>query len=93
MKKILIVLMILAIALTGCFGACVSDDSVVTAVENQGYTDVEILDKDIVLVGWAGCSDDDAAAYEVKATNSLGKRVNLLVCAGWPFKGVTVRSK
>lgn len=95
MKKLLIVFVCVCICsftLTSC-GACVSDSDVTKAVEKQGYTDVKIKSKHIFTVEMRGCSGSDDAAYKITATNSQGKRVGLTVCAGWPFKGVTVRSK
>ena len=73
-------------------GPYVSDEKIMTAVANQGYTDVKILDKDVTFISWRGCGKDDDAAFQVEATNALGKRVPLTACAGWPFKGVTIRS-
>ena len=90
MKKFLLVLALMC--MYNC-GSCVDDANVIDAIEAQGFTNVSVEDKSIVFVGWAGCSDDDEAAYEITAINSLGKRVKLLACAGWPFKGVTIRSK
>jgi len=63
------------------------------ALEEQGYKDPVVEEQHICFAGFRGCSGSDAAAFDVEATNVLGKRVKLLVCAGWPFKGLTVRSK
>lgn len=84
---------IMALALLPACGACIDDDKVKVAVEKQGYTDVKLRDKSIVFYNWAGCSDSDDAAYKARAKNAQGKQVDLIVCAGWPFKGVTVRTK
>jgi hypothetical protein len=51
-----------------------------------------VLDKNIFFVNWKGCSRGDDAQFDVKATNALDVDVDLVVCAGWPFKGVTIRS-
>lgn len=83
---------ILFATLTGC-GAMVSDKDALKAVEDQGFADPKIIDKDITFIDWRGCSKEDDAAYEVEATNAQGKRVTLTVCVGWPFKGATIRSK
>lgn len=72
-------------------GYYVSDKSVIEAVEVYGFTDVKIKDKDLFWIDWAGCGKDDDAMFEVSATNVAGKKVNLMACAGWPFKGVTLR--
>lgn len=85
--------LLLALTLSGC-GSCVDDNSVKRAVEKQGYSEVKIKDKHIFMVGYHGCdSNSDAAAYEMKAVNAKGDRVALVVCAGWPFKGVTIRTR
>jgi hypothetical protein len=85
-------MMVLAVSLCSC-GVLVDDDKVKGAVEKQGYSDVVLGEKSVVFVGWAGCSDSDSAAYKVRAKNVKGDTVDLIVCAGWPFKGITVRSK
>jgi len=91
MKKICAIIAMLFM-LTAC-GMFVKEDKVTKAVEKQGYTNVQVLDKHIFFVNWRGCSKSDEAAFDVLATNALGQNVDLVVCAGWPFKGVTVRSK
>ena len=100
MKSITLAIALLAIALpplAGCnipgCGALVSDDNTVEAVMKQGYSDVQIKASHIFFVSWHGCGDSDRAAYKMAATNALGQRVDLIVCAGWPFKGVTVRTE
>ena len=90
MKNYLFLLML--VILIGC-GVFVSDDSIKVAVGKQGYRNVEIVSKHIIFVNWQGCGKDDEAAFEIKATNSFGAQVDLIACAGWPFKGVTVRTK
>ena len=94
MKKVLSAILfgIVCLSFTGC-GAFVNDSDVVRAVEKQGYSDVSIQDSHIFFVNWRGCSKEDDAAYSLVATNSAGNRVDLIACAGWPFKGVTVRTK
>ena len=82
---------VLALLMTAC-GTFVDTERVARAVEKQGYRDVQIVSKHIFLVKWSGCGSDDAVAFEATAVNATGQRVNLTVCAGWPFKGVTVRT-
>lgn len=62
------------------------------ALEKQGYENIEILDKDWLFIGVRGCDGRDAAKFEVKATNSAKKSVEVNVCVGWPFKGATIRT-
>ena len=78
-------------AMMGC-GTFVHEENVARAVEKQGYKEVRIIAKHIFFVGWRGCGWDDEAAFEASAVNSAGQRVDLTICAGWPFKGVTVRT-
>lgn len=87
-----VIVVILASVFYGARGACVVKGDAVKAVENMGFTDVEVLDKSIWFVGFRGCDKADAALVEVQAKNSAGKVVNVDVCMGWPFKGATVRS-
>ena len=86
-KKILLVSVLF---IFGC-GAFVNDQRIISGLEDRGYSDVKILDKSIFWLGYRGCSKSDAAYYEVEVKNPVGKVVKLEVCAGWPFKGVTVR--
>ncbi|MBI2426590.1 MAG: hypothetical protein HYV34_01970 [Candidatus Kerfeldbacteria bacterium] len=74
-------------------GIYVSEEKVILAVEKQGYSDITVEDKDVFFVGWKGCSDNDDALFELTATNARGQGVELLACAGWPFKGVTIRTE
>ena len=94
MKKLRLacVVVVLCFLAQGC-GVFVSDSAVVGAVEKQGYRNVEILNSHVFFVNWRGCSGSDDAAYKLLATNVNGQRVELIACAGWPFKGVTVRTK
>ena len=89
-KKVAIVILVLMLA--GC-GTLIDDENVKKAVEKQGYSSVEILEKNIFFVDWRGCGDDDDAHFSMLATNARGNRVTISACAGWPFKGVTVRTK
>lgn len=81
--------------LAGCVGcgALVSDERVSVAAEKQGYKNVQVVSKHIFFVSWRGCGKDDDAAFNATGVNATGNRVDLIICAGWPFKGVTVRTK
>ncbi|MCK5641793.1 MAG: hypothetical protein KAJ19_13405 [Gammaproteobacteria bacterium] len=72
-------------------GVFVSSDRVVRGLAVQGFSEVEITDKDILALGFRGCSSGDAAKYEFTAINPAGVRVSAIACIGL-FKGVTVRS-
>lgn len=73
-------------------GLFVSNDIAINALEDQGYTNVEITNKHWFMFGLIGCADSDAAKFDVIATNPSGNKVELYVCSGWPFKGSTIRS-
>lgn len=73
-------------------GALVSNDVGVQALTNQGYTNIQVTDNAFFLVGLRGCGNADAARITATATNSQGKEVTMYVCAGWPFKGATLRN-
>lgn len=60
-------------------------------VEQQGYTDVELIDKDLFLVAWRGCASDDSVAYDFKATAPNGtQNAGVKVCDGL-LKAATIR--
>jgi hypothetical protein len=82
---------IMAVFIMGC-GNLVSDQRVISAVEKQGYTNIQIVKKHILFPDYCGCGEGDDAAYDMIATNALGKSVDLIACAGIT-KGVTVRTK
>jgi len=76
-----------------CRGCMVDDEAPVKAVlKTHGFSNYQIHDKDWFVVGFRGCQADEAAKFEVTATNPSGKKVDFLVCTGWPFKGGTIRS-
>ena len=63
-------------------GIYVSEDSVVAAVEKQGYSEVVVNDKDVFFVSsWGGeCGEKDDALFEIlrsirSATGSRSLRV------------------
>lgn len=95
MRKITVVVMLfvlVAIVVSSC-GAFVDESVAVRAMETQGYSNVKITGKHIWFTSWQGCGKEDDVKFDVVATNPIGKRVELFVCAGWLFKGATVRSR
>lgn len=82
---------VLSLLVTAC-GALVDTDRVARAVEKQGYRNVKIVNKHIFFVTWRGCGKDDDVAFKAMAVNAAGQQVDITVCAGWLFKGVTVRT-
>ena len=86
---IAMVVMILFVLFRGIF---VNDQIAKDSLKIQGYTNIEITDKSWLLVGLRGCDGSDAAKFKVRATNPLGKKIDCYICAGWPFKGATLRT-
>ncbi len=72
------------------FAASISPERAVRTMEAQGYSEVHVIDKNILFVGWRGCSGGDAARFIVTGKNSAGKSTQVYVCAGY-FKGGTIR--
>lgn len=73
-------------------GALVPENEAIEALQKSGYTDVRIRSSAWFAVGLRGCSEKDAAMFRASATNSTGQRVDdIIVCSGWPLKGMTVR--
>lgn len=56
------------------------------AVEDSGYADVR-MEGPVVLA----CDQNDVYRWRWEGTNPAGKRVKGQACAGWWFKGWTVR--
>ena len=73
-------------------GSMVPDRVAVDAMQQAGFSDVTVVAKTSVFVEFLGCSSEDAVKFDMTATNPAGVRVsNAYVCAGWPFKGATIR--
>ena len=74
-------------------GLMVDKSEAVRALDTQGYSNIQITDEKWFVVGLRGCESTDAVRFDVTAVNPVGKKVNLFVCVGWPFKGSTIRSE
>ena len=73
-------------------GALVSEATAIQALQKSGYTDIQIESSAWFAVGLRGCSEKDAARFVASATNPNGAFVEkIIVCSGWPLKGVTIR--
>lgn len=59
-------------------------------VEQNGYTDVDHQETNIMFVGVQGCDSNDAAGYEFTAVSPNDTPVEVTVCKGI-FKGATLR--
>ena len=77
-----------------CFGSYVKPQQAARALENQGFTNIHVVEHDWFAVAFRGCGVGDAAKFKVEATNPIGKPTQgLYVCAGFFFKGLTVRTE
>lgn len=79
-----------ALGMVAC-GSLASEDKAVSLLENQGFENVEIVERDVFFVSLKGCSEQDVALFTATGTNPIGKEVEVEVCVGWPFKGATMR--
>ncbi len=74
-------------------GIFVDESVAARALENQGFSEVNIVEKHWFFVGFRGCDSGDAAQFVVRCKNPANKEVEVFVCSGWPFKGSTIRTK
>lgn len=72
-------------------GKWADQNKAVHLLQDQGFTHIEILNRDIWFIYFKGGSDDDAALFTIKATNPSGQSVTVHVLVGWPWKGATLR--
>ena len=89
---LLYVFVILLVILSVCRGSFVNEETVISAIENQGYSNVTVTDHAWFLVGYRGCDAHDAARFTVTAINPVGREVEIYACSGFPFKKITIRS-
>lgn len=73
-------------------GLLVSEDIAVQALETQGFSSIQVLERNWFLVGFRGGHEQDAARFVCRAVNPAGREVTVHVFAGWPFHGATVRT-
>jgi hypothetical protein len=88
-----VVVFVLCFLVFGFRGLLVGPSRAVEALETQGYSNIQVVDRKWFLVCVRGCDGGDGARFDVKATNPVGKQVHLFVCVGWPFKGATIRTE
>ena len=87
-----LILMVVFVLLISCRGVFADEKVAKNSLEKQGYGKILVIDKSFFLVGLRGCDEKDAAKFTVKAVNPVGKKVEVYVCTGWPFKGATIRT-
>ena len=83
----------LLIVLSELQGVLIPESKAVRALEAQGFTQVAIHRKNVMFIKMHGCGADDDAVFQAIATNAAGRQAEVVVCAGWPFKGATVHIK
>ena len=97
--ELLIVVAIVAIVVTIAVGylgggmTAQDDAQAMRALEANGFTNATIVDRSYAAPAYNGCSEGDRAAFDVVATNPLGRQLNVTVCIGQWGKGATIRVK
>lgn len=74
------------VALICLLNACTNKDDATRALQNSGYTNIQIDG-----YGWFACGKDDFYHTKFTATNPVGQQVDGVVCSGLLFKGATIR--
>jgi len=74
-------------------GFLVPESKATTALQTQGYSNIQIVDRAWLAIYWRGGAADDVVRFQAQATNPIGQNVKVYIYAGWPFKGATIRSK
>ncbi len=91
---ILIAIVVIFFAIFGePLGGMMTDDTKAThALTQLGFTDVQIVNKDIWFVyPFKGCGNGDQALYTVSGKDATGQMRTVEVCAGF-WKSGTIRS-
>jgi hypothetical protein len=90
---VIILAIVLALA-TGCSvlaGNLASQSNATNALRTNGFSNIHLLNREVLFVQLRGCGKEDVAQFNYSATNAAGKQVHVSVCEGWPFKGATIR--
>lgn len=90
MRRFYTIMAMLFVSCAGC-GEMVPVERAVATMEAAGYKNVRVTDQHGVAPQWAGCSEGDAVAFDVSATNPAGKQTTATVCCGLMLKGCTIR--
>lgn len=88
---ILILVFLLFLIGKGIFAIATNEDVAVRALEAQGYSNIQIVDRAWFEVGFRGCGFGDSVRFTAKVTNPAGKPAEVYVCTGVIFKGGTIR--
>jgi len=80
------------IVVAGCaFGQFADQRVAENTLVTNGFTNVKLIDRDSIFVGFKGCGKGDTVLFTFTANNPVGKYVTVNVCQGWPLKGATIR--
>jgi hypothetical protein len=95
--SLLSLLIVVAVILVVVFfispaGIWVSESTATRALENQGFSNVQIVGRKWFMVNWRGCSNGDNVRFDATAKNPAGRQVQISVCSRLWTKGATVRS-
>ena len=90
---LVVVLVVLFVGFSMVRGIFVPEQRALEALEKQGYTEAVITDHSWFLPGFQGCDTRDAAVFDATAVNPIGKRVDIIVCTCFFFKGATIRTR
>ena len=94
LSLLIIGLIIIAfIALSFCGGLLVDEGVAIKTLETQGFSNIQIVDRDWLFIPFRGGAPTDNVRFEAVATNPAGKVVTVYVYAGWPFKAGTIRAR
>lgn len=85
-----VVLFFLLVVVPPIAGAMTSDHKAFGALEQVGYTNVELIDKEVYFIGFKGCGKSNSALFTMRGTDPIGKDRTVVVCAG-VLKGGTLR--
>lgn len=72
-------------------GCTNSSTEAIEAASKAGFSEIQVLDHHYILVGFQGCSKEDASKFDMIGRNSQGARINFSVCQGWVLKNATLR--
>jgi hypothetical protein len=90
--NIFVVGFVVVVILLALFGGNLIDESnAADTLENQGWTDVTVVDRAVVFIQARGCGEHDQVRFTAEATNPAGQRVEVYVCKGW-LKAGTIRT-
>ena len=90
---ILIIIIILVIFFGPFTGFFVKEERAIHALEDAGYSEVEIIDRGVFFICLRGGDMRDTVKFTATALNPLGNPVETHVFSSWIFKYPTIRAK